>query len=109
MGLINLYFLICSVRTNVCLFLIFFFLEAALLLLAGTYWLLAEGNDAGAGRVQIAAGACTFAFCVLGWYVELHLMLLSVDFPINVPMYDLSTVVPGASDLVRKKDSKHAV
>lgn len=103
MGLINFYFTICSLRTNVILVIVFFFIELALLLLAGAYWLLAEGRDAVAANVQLAAGACTFVFCVFAWYVELHLMLLSVDFPINVPLFDLSTTIPGASDLAKRK------
>lgn len=88
---------------------VFFILEVSLLLLAGTYWLLAEGKDAEAGRVQIAAGACVFAFCVIGWYVELHLLLLSVDFPINVPLFDLSTKIPGKSDLAKRKSAENKV
>lgn len=87
------------------LVIIFFFIELALLLLAGAYWLLAEGRDAEAANVQIAAGACTFVFCIFAWYVELHLMLSSVDFPINVPLFDLSTKIPGASDLAKRKES----
>jgi hypothetical protein len=37
-------FLICSLRTNVVFFLIFLFVDLAVLILAGAYWKAAEGN-----------------------------------------------------------------
>ena len=102
-GLINLFFTICSLRTNVIMVIIFVFVELALLLVAGAYWVKAEGKVAEGERLEVAAGACAFVFCVFGWYLELHLLLQAVDFPIELPVFDLSHIIKGASEL--KKDN----
>lgn len=107
MGLITLFFLICSIRTNVILVIIFFFIMLAFLLLTGTYWVLAEGKSEEGARLQTTSGAIVFVFCVFTWYLELHLVLQSVDFPVNVPVFDLSSKIPGASDL--RKSPEHQV
>lgn len=98
-GLINLWFTICSLRTNVIMVIIFVFVELALLLVAGAYWVKAEGKVDQAERLEVAAGACAFVFCVFGWYLELHLLLQAVDFPFGLPVFDLSHIVKGASEL----------
>lgn len=102
MALITLYFTICSVRTNVILVIIFFFITLAFLLLTGTYWVMAEGKTDEASKLQTASGAIVFVFCIFTWYLELHLMLQSVDFPVNVPVFDLSSKIPGATDRLKK-------
>lgn len=33
-----------------------------------------------------------------GWYIFLALLLASVDFPIQIPVGDLSTIIKGKSD-----------
>jgi hypothetical protein len=35
----------------------------------------------------------------MNWYLVLAIMLFAVDFPILIGVYDLSTVVPGKSQL----------
>lgn len=80
------------------LFSIFFFIVIALNLLAASYWVKAEGNIELAGRIQEAGGVFTFVFCLLGWYLELSLMLLSMDFPFELPVFDLSTKIRGARE-----------
>lgn len=77
--------------------MIFVFIEAALLLLAGSYWVLAKGHMQTALNLQVAGGACVFVFCIFGWYLELSLMLRSVEFAFEVPVFDLSTKIPGAA------------
>lgn len=46
MGLLVFMYLICSLRTNVVFFSIFFFLDIALFLLTAAYWKAAEGDAA---------------------------------------------------------------
>jgi succinate-acetate transporter protein len=46
MGILVFMYLICSLRTNIVFFLIFFFLDIALFLLTGAYWKAAHGNAA---------------------------------------------------------------
>jgi len=115
MGVLCLIYLICSLRTNVVFVVIFFTLVIAFGLLAGTYWQNANalaaaerGDMAGsastlalAGRLQIAAGASVFVTSMAGWYIFFAIMLAALDFPFQIPVGDLSTLIKGASE--RKK------
>ena len=101
MGLLCLVFLICSLRTNAIFFGIFLLLVPAFSCLAGTFWKIAEGTPAAlstATSLQHAAGGMTFVVCLLGWYLFLVQLLASVDFPLNLPVGDLSRFIKGASE-----------
>ena len=98
MGILCLVYLICSMRTNLVFFLIFFTLVPAFGLLAGTFIHTAQGNAAIASKCQEAAGAFAFVTCLLGWYIFLAIMLASVDFPFSLPIVDLSGMIKGASE-----------
>lgn len=100
MGLLCFIYLICSIRTNICFVLIFLSLVPAFGLLAASYWKLAEGTPEAAKialTCQHAAGGLVFAVCLLGWYLLAVQLLAAVDFPINLPVGDLSGVIKGAS------------
>ncbi|KAL1859317.1 hypothetical protein Plec18167_006729 [Paecilomyces lecythidis] len=101
-GLLCFVYLICSLRTNFVFMVIFLTLSLGFLLLAGANFQLAEGNVALAGRVQIASGAVFFVSQLFGWYLMTAQLLISVDFPVVLPVGDLSRFVRGASE--RKKD-----
>lgn len=61
-------------------------------------------NDVMALTWQIkAAGGAGFATCMFGWWLLIVEVLTTVDFPYNLPVFDLSGVVPGASDLSKRK------
>ncbi|KAH7070952.1 hypothetical protein FB567DRAFT_455487 [Paraphoma chrysanthemicola] len=98
MCLLCLIFLVCSIRTNLIFFLIFFTLVPAFGLLAGAYLNVARGRAGTAMKCQEAAGAFTFVTCLLGWYILMAIMLASVDFPLDLPLIDLSGMVKGASE-----------
>jgi hypothetical protein len=85
MGILCFIYLICSIRTNLIFFLIFFTLVPAFGLLAGAFLHAAKGNAAIASKCQEAAGAFTFVTCMCGWYILLAIMLASVDFPFDLP------------------------
>jgi len=104
MGILCLIYLICSIRTNLIFFLIFFTLVPAFGLLAGAFLNLANGQAAVAAKCQEAAGAFAFVTCLLGWYILLAIMLASVDFPFDLPLVDLSGIIKGAS---QKKKIDH--
>lgn len=97
MGVLCFIYLLCSLRTNICFFLIFLSLVPAFGLMAATYWQLAEGHANTALICQHGAGGLVFAVCLLGWYLLMAQLLASVDFPINLPVGDLSKVIKGAS------------
>jgi len=98
MGLLCLVYLICSVRTNLVFFGIFFTLVPAFGLLAGTFFHNALGNLSIASKCEIAAGAFLFVTCCLGWYILMAIMLAAVDFPFDLPIFDLSGLIKGASE-----------
>ena len=98
MGLLCLVYLICALRTNIIFVGIFAGLVPAFCCLAGTYWYIAEGKVASALRLQHAAGGLAFFVCLLGWYLFLVQLLASVDFPLNLPVGDLSRFIKGASE-----------
>ena len=50
---------------------------------------------------QQTAGAVFFVTDMIGWYIFIFLMLAAVEFPIQLPMGDLSHLVPA-----RKMESK---
>ncbi|CAL5867993.1 uncharacterized protein PFLUO_LOCUS2216 [Penicillium psychrofluorescens] len=54
-----------------------------------------------AHRLQVASGACYFVADIAGWYVFVFLMLASVEFPYQIPLGDLSHLIPP-----RKVDEK---
>ncbi len=51
-----------------------------------------------------AAGAVLFACCMGGWYLLAALLLPTVDFPLQLPVGDLSHLVPGATKKKANKD-----
>jgi len=98
MGLLCLIYLVCSIRTNLAFFTIFFTLVCAFGCLTGAYWQTANGNAALAFKLQKAAGGFTFVTCIAGWWIFVAILLASLDFPFQLPVGDLSTVVKGASE-----------
>jgi succinate-acetate transporter protein len=119
MGLLSLIFLICSLRTNVVFVIIFLTLVPAFGCLAGAYWQLGNSFAAAAredmataasaaslaGRLQIAGGACAFVTSMAGWWIFFAIMLAALDFPFQIPVGDLSTMIKGASERAKAKEN----
>jgi len=96
MGLLCFVYMIVAVRTNIIFVSIFLSLVPAFGCLAGFFFKIAEGVvDL---KLQHAAGGLTFVTCLLGWYLFFVQLLASVDFPLNLPVGDLSRFVKGASE-----------
>jgi uncharacterized protein len=98
MAVLCVVYLICSIRTNIVFFLIFLLLVPVFCCLAASFWQAAKGNVATALALQHAGGGLAFAVCLLGWYLFLVLLLAAVDFPLNLPVGDLSHLIKGASE-----------
>lgn len=96
MAVLCFIYLICSLRTNLVFVLIFAGLFGGFILLTITFWQLAEGNSS-ASRTLFIAGISFLCACMAGWYLLLALLLTAVDFPIALPLVDLSAFIPGAS------------
>jgi uncharacterized protein len=100
MAVLCLIYLICALRTNLVFVIIFAGLFGGFILLTATFWQLADGGS-GAARTLYIGGASFLVSCMAGWYLLLALLLGSVDFPIALPLVDLSGWIQGAS--VRQK------
>jgi succinate-acetate transporter protein len=97
-GLLSFLFLICSLRTNLVFVGVFLAYSIAFPLLAAGDWQRGEGNMELSHRLEVGGGAACFIVSMLGWYAFLSSMLQAVDFPIQLPMGDLSSIVRGAID-----------
>lgn len=93
MAVLCFVYLIVSVRTNIVFFVIFLLLVPAFSCLAAYFF----GHGANS-TLLTAAGALTFVVCLLGWYLFLVQLLAAVDFPLNLPVGDLSRLIKGASE-----------
>ncbi|KAL0261975.1 hypothetical protein SLS55_003410 [Diplodia seriata] len=102
MSLLSFLFFILALRTNVVFVLIFITLTFGFALLAGAYWQTSNGNVGLAGDLIIAGGAFLFVTCAGGWWIFFAIMLAALDFPFQLPVGDLSTMIKGASQ--RKKE-----
>ncbi|KAJ9643335.1 hypothetical protein H2204_002231 [Knufia peltigerae] len=96
MGVLCFVYLVCALRTNIIFVLIFATLVAAFGTLAAFFFTIGDG--APKIHLQHAAGGITFVTCLLGWYLFFVQLLASVDFPINLPVGDLSRFIKGASE-----------
>jgi len=115
MGLLCFIYLICSLRTNVAFVIIFLSLVVGFGLLTGSYWnsamAIASTSPARAAaklaiaqRTQVGAGASFLVTCLAGWWIFFAIMLASLDFPFQVPVGDLSTLIKGASERKNERD-----
>jgi len=111
MGVLCLVYLVCSLRTNVVFVIIFFTLVVAFGLLAGAYFqlaLAAQGSASAAAlavRLTVAAGAFAFVTSMAGWWIFFAIMLAALDFPFQIPVGDLSTMIKGASQRMKEKEN----
>ncbi|KUJ13126.1 uncharacterized protein LY89DRAFT_652580 [Mollisia scopiformis] len=131
MTVLSLIFLVCASRVNIPFFLLllavtvaFALLSAALFIESQAIHLIGEaGTLEGAGdnaaavislakgeaklkitlRLVVGAGASFFAASMLNWFLTLAIMLAVVDFPFNVQVGDLSTVMHSRTQVERAK------
>ncbi|KAL4862133.1 hypothetical protein BDV12DRAFT_203351 [Aspergillus spectabilis] len=103
LALLTFIYLLCSIRTNICLFTALFLLVITFSLIGGSYFQLANGAEELAERLLVVAGAFNFALCIPIWHIFLVQILEAVDFPISLPVGDLSRLVLGRSQKVRRR------
>ncbi|KAI9704747.1 MAG: hypothetical protein M1836_006527 [Candelina mexicana] len=104
MGLMSAVYLVCALRTNVIFVIIFLTLLLLFGFLGGTYFQLANGNTALAMKLEVAAGACGFVSVLAGWWIFLAQMLAALDFPFEIPIGDMSHIIPSASGKLKKSE-----
>lgn len=93
MGVLCFVYMIVALRTNIIFFLIFLLLVPAFGCLAAYFF--GHGADS---TLAVSAGALTFVVSLLGWYLFFVQLLAAVDFPLNLPVGDLSRFIKGASE-----------
>jgi len=101
MGVLCAVYLIVALRTNIIFVLIFATLVPAFACLAEFFFSI--GRGAPNLMYQHAAGGLTFTTCLLGWYLFIVQLLAAVDFPLNLPVGDLSRFIKGASERAAAK------
>jgi uncharacterized protein len=102
MGVLCAVYLIVALRTNLVFVGIFATLVAAFGCLAEFFFQIGVGKVN--MKLQHAAGGLTFTTCLLGWYLFIVQLLAAVDFPINLPVGDLSRFIKGASERAEKQE-----
>ena len=101
MGLMSFIYLICALRTNLIFVAIFMGLLMTFVVLTGSYFQLAQGNIELANKLQVAAGAFGFLAVMAGWWIFAAQMLQSVDWPIDLPVGDISHLIMGGTERKR--------
>ena len=102
MGVLCFVYMIVALRTNIIFVLIFATLVPAFACLAQFFFLIGEGKLN--LKYQHAAGGLTFVTSLLGWYLFFVQLLAAVDFPLNLPVGDLSGFIKGASERAAARD-----
>jgi len=102
-GLLCILYTLVALRTNVPFVLLFFGLVCSFELLAAGYFHLGVGDAVRAANEFKASGAFGFFVCLMGIWVDIHLLLACVDFPFNIPLLDLSSIIKGKTQLVDRE------
>lgn len=108
-GFVTTTYLICSLRTNLVFVTLFTFLDATFGLLVATYFTAAHGNGDLASKLQIAAGAFALLTVVPGWYILVAQLLEAIDFPVQLPVGDLSQFIVSGSERRARKAASTSV
>lgn len=96
MGVLCFVYMIVALRTNIIFVLIFATLVGAFSCLSAFFFSIGRSDPN--ITYQHAAGGLTFVTCLLGWYLFFVQLLAAVDFPLNLPVGDLSRFIKGASE-----------
>lgn len=72
--------------------------------LSASFFAVSHGQTGPAIVFQHAGAALLLVVSLLGWYIFFALILLSVEFPFNLPLGDLSTLVSGMKKRTTEKE-----
>lgn len=98
MGILCLLYGIAAMRTNICLVVILFCFVVTFPCLAASYFYAADGVTTLSNNCRIIGGAFAFASSLVAWYLWFSMILESVDFPLTLPVGDLSRFIKGKSE-----------
>ncbi|GKU08144.1 unnamed protein product [Fusarium langsethiae] len=98
MAILAFVYCVASIRTNVCLFTILALLIPCFSCLSASFFAVAQGNSSRALQYQHVGAGILLAVTCIGWYMLTSILLLSVDFPVMLPLGDLSTIIRGRTE-----------
>jgi len=100
-GIFCFIYFLCALRVNVPFSVVFFTVTFAFEFIAAAYFQTAKGNIAAATLDYKLAGGFALVTALAGLYIDLSLILASVNHRLVVPLFDLSTrfLVPKAARL----------
>ena len=101
-------YLVCALRTNVVFVAMFTGLLILITVLTGSYWNAAKGKAEVAQQQQYIAGVFGIITTSLGWYTFAAQMLASVDFPVQLPVGDLSHFITPLSEKLNIKEHQQS-
>ncbi|KAF2239374.1 hypothetical protein EV356DRAFT_502427 [Viridothelium virens] len=90
MGLLTFFYMVLALKVNITLVFTLLMLGCTYCVNAAAFWYNAEEQTVTGSRLQLTGGATTFTFCVSVWYIFTSQMAAAVDFPIQLPVGDLS-------------------
>jgi uncharacterized protein len=102
MAVLCFLYAIAALRTNICLVAILVCFTVTFPCLAASYFDAARGELGMSSQLRIIGAAFAFAASLIAWYLWFSMILDSVDFPLSLPVGDLSTLIKGRT---KKEDS----
>ena len=103
MSLLCAIYAVAALRTNICLVMILVLFTTAFPCLAAAYFYGARGHVAASNANRIAGGAQAFTASMIAWYLWCSMVFESVDFPLVLPVGDLSTRFKGRTERLAAK------
>ncbi|KAJ9662780.1 hypothetical protein H2198_001229 [Neophaeococcomyces mojaviensis] len=103
MVLLSTVYFIASIRTNITFVVILGCLVPCFSCLSASYFAYGSGNIATGDHLQYIGAGFLFFISLVGWYEFLALVLLSVEFPIVLPLGDLSTRIRSRTERQKAK------
>ena len=103
MAVLCFLYMIAALRTNICLVIVLFCFCITFPCLTASYFYAANGMLAIAKTTRVVGGAFSFIASMVAWYLWFSLILESVDFPVTLPVGDLSKYVKGKSDKAKSE------
>ncbi|CAK4031258.1 GPR1 FUN34 -class plasma membrane [Lecanosticta acicola] len=103
MAVLCLLYTIAALRTNLCLVAILFCFTITFPCLAASYFYGADGLASMSSTTRIVGAAFAFVASMIGWYLWFSLILEAVDFPVVLPVGDLTKYVKGRSEKVKNE------
>lgn len=98
--------LIAALRTNLCLVAVLLCFVITFPCLAASYFAAANGLLALSNTTRVVGGAFAFIASMVAWYLWFSMILESVDFPLVLPVGDLSHFIKGRSEMSKEKKSE---